>query len=216
MKITRLTSGARRRRPAALVAAAVVVCLGGGTLVAGSVELPTVRVESPPDVVMSDGGGQERVPARATRGMAVIVAIDVYGGVEGTSRVEVTFDRPVPDVAPVQVRDVDAPAGDRISWTTQPPSPLQVCQDTHSFPGDKGTVDVLVPAVWLAPGTQPEAIDTRIHEVDGWPPANLPVCGPYRGHVQLALWGPASDDPAQVRVTMTDGGTRLVVELGAG
>jgi hypothetical protein len=41
------------------------------------------------------------------------------------------------------------------------------------------------------------------------------TCGPYRGYVQVGLWGPAADHPAGVDVTVAAGGTQLVVELGS-
>lgn len=142
--------------------------------------------------------------------------IDAYGGPTGTARIVVHFDAPLPTDEPTYVEDIEQPDALGIVYTTQPPQRIKVCQNTHIFPGEKGTVDVLIPTAWLRPGTRGTDIPVVNHD----DPAKVPVCGgpddtwPLDGYSQIAIWGPESDDPADVRATMSPNGTELVVEIG--
>jgi hypothetical protein len=142
--------------------------------------------------------------------------IDAYGGPTGTARIVVHFDAPVPTDAPVYVDDIEHPDAPGIAYTTQDPSGLKVCQNTHYFPGDEGTVDVLIPTAWLKPGTRGSEIPLETHDN----PAKVPVCGGsddnwrLDSYIQIAIWGPESDDPDDVTATISPNGTELVVEIG--
>ncbi|HMG43547.1 MAG TPA: hypothetical protein VK611_19610 [Acidimicrobiales bacterium] len=141
--------------------------------------------------------------------------IDAYGGRTGTALVVVHFDAPVPTDAPMYVDDIEHPDAPGIAYTTQRPDRVKVCENTHWFPGDEGTVDVLIPVAWLKPGTRGSDIPLDTHGSS----AKVPVCGgpddvwPLDNHIQIAIWGPESDDPDAVTATISPDGTELVVEI---
>jgi hypothetical protein len=198
----------RRGRRSTLVGGGLLAVLA---LSAGAV---IVLADGSPDVVTSDGSSPEArgsqsepVPARPVN----VEAIDVYFGPAGTERLVVHFDRPVPNDRPTYVADIEHPDARGLVYTTQRPDGLRVCADTHWFPGDIGTVDVLIPEAWLASGGL--ADDVPLRRFGDFPPAKVVWCGPYRGYAQIGIWGPASDDHQNVRADVTGDGTQLVIEL---
>lgn len=144
-----------------------------------------------------------------------IELIDAYGGLTGAERIVVHFDAPVPTDAPRYVDDIEHPDAPGIAYTTQRPDGLEVCENTHWFPGDEGTVDILIPVAWLEPGTRGRDLPLEIHDN----PGKVPVCGgpddvwPLDDYVQIAIWSPASDEPDDVTATISPDGTELVVEI---
>jgi hypothetical protein len=165
---------------------------------------------SAPDV-STNAVGPPLAPARPVD----VERIDAYGGVIGTARIVVHFDGPVPGDAPRYVDDIEHPDAPGIVYTTQRPDRVMVCQNRHSFPSERGTVDVLIPTAWLAPGTRGTEIPLKAHDN----PAKVPVCGgpddvwPLDRYVQVAIWAPESDDPDDVSATISPDGTELVVEM---
>ena len=125
------------------------------------------------------------------------------------------MEDPVPTDAPTYVDDIEHPDAPGIASTTQRPDGLEVCQNTHSFPGDLGTVDLLIPTAWLEPGTKGSEIPLEIHDNR----LKVPVCGgpedmwPLDSYIQIAIWGPESDDPDDVTATVSPDGTELVVDI---
>jgi hypothetical protein len=183
----------------ALSAGAAIV-LGGGS----------------PDVVTSDASPSDErgrqpplAPARPVR----VEAVDVYSGPTGTERLVIHFDGPVPEDSPPYVPDIEHPDRPGLVYTAQHPDGLRVCANTHWFPGDLGTVDVLIPETWLVGGAL--ADDVPLRRFGGFPPAKVVWCGPHRGYAQVGIWGPASDDPQDLHADVTGDGTQLVIELDA-
>jgi hypothetical protein len=200
----------RRRRRSTLI--------GGGllTVLALSAGAAIVLADGSPEVVTSDASSSHArgpqlgpVPDRPV----TVEAIDGYAGPTGTERLVVHFDGRVPQDPPTYVADIEHPDAPGLVYTTQRPDGLKVCADTHWFPGDTGTVDVLIPETWLAPGALPD--DVPLRQLGDFPPAKVVWCGPYQGYTQIGIWGPASDDPRQVHADVRGDGTELVVELGS-
>jgi len=170
---------------------------------------------TPPDVSTNADTPAPAGPPLAPAQPVGVERIDAYGGLTGTARIVVHFDAPVPNDAPMYVDDIEHPDAPGIAYTTQGPSGLKVCQNTHWFPGDEGTVDILVPTAWLEPGTRGSDIPLENHGNT----SKIPVCGgsddiwPLDGYIQIAIWGPESDDPDDVTATISPDGTELVVEI---
>jgi hypothetical protein len=189
---------------------------GGLVVLAMVLAAPTVLGDrSSPDVSTDADAPATTAPPLAPARPVGVVQIDAYGGPTGTARIVVHFDAPVPTDAPMYVDDIEHPDAPGIAYTTQGPSGLKVCNNTHWFPGDEGTVDVLLPTAWLEPGTRGSDIPLENHDNTG----KVPVCGgsgdvwPLDGYIQIAVWGPASDDPDDVTATISPDGTELVVEI---
>jgi hypothetical protein len=186
---------------------------GGGVLavVALVLVLAAVLLDGTRPDVRTNADGPPLAPAERVG----VERIDAYGGPTGTVRVVVRFDGPVPTDAPRYVDDIEHPDLPGILYTTQRPDRVMVCQNRHSFPGEKGTVDVLIPTEWLTPGIRGSEIPLKAHDN----PAKVPVCGgpddvwPLDRYVQIAIWGPESDDPDDVAATVSPDGTELVVEV---
>jgi hypothetical protein len=101
---------------------------------------------------------------------------------------------------------------------------LQTCGNTHWFPPSQNrSLDVLVPADWVsipdppsfrdADGTEAGSEDDVPVRVVGDTIEKFAICGPRDGVVQLAFWGMGpSAGHDEVRVTVTEGGTALVLE----
>ena len=176
---------------------------------------PTVLGDRSPDVSTDAEAPATTDPPLAPAQPVGVELIDAYGGLAGTARIVVHFDAPVPTDAPMYVDDIEHPDAPGIAYTTQRPNGLKVCQNTHFFPGDEGTVDVLIPTAWLKPGTRGSDIPLETHDN----PAKVPVCGgpddiwPLDSHIQIAIWGPESDDSDDVTATVSPDGTELVVEI---
>jgi hypothetical protein len=198
----------RRRRVGAGCGVLVVLAL----VVAAPVVLGD---RSSPDVSTKREAPATTDPPLAPARPVGVELIDAYGGVTGTARIVVHFDAPVPADAPMYVDDIERPDAPGIAYTTQRPNRVMVCENRHSFPGDEGTVDVLIPVAWLEPGTRGSDIPLDIHDYT----AKVPVCGglddvwPLDDYIQIAIWGPESDDPDDVTATISPDGTELVVEI---
>jgi hypothetical protein len=198
----------RLRRAGAVcgVLALLTVALAGPTVLGG---------DATPDV--KTGAPTTTSPPLAPARPVSIERIDAYGGLTGTARIVVHFNSPVPADAPTYVDDIEHPGAAGIVYTTQRPSEVKVCGNRHFFPGDKGTVDVLIPTAWLRPGIKGSDIPLEMHD----DPGKVPVCGgpndtwPMDSYIQIAVWGPASDDPAHVSATVSPDGTELIVEIRA-
>jgi hypothetical protein len=194
--------GRRRRRRR--------VGTGGGVLAMLALVVAVLGQRSAPDV-STNAVGPPLAPARPVN----VERIDAYGGVRGTARIVVRFDGPVPIDAPRYVDDIEHPDAPGIVFTTQRPARVMVCQNRHSFPGEKGTVDVLIPTAWLEPGTRGTEIPLKAHDN----PAKVAVCGgpddvwPLDRYVQIGIWGPESDDPVDVSAAISPDGSELVVEI---
>lgn len=186
----------RRRRVGAVVATLAAMAASAGVWAASD----------PPsaDVATGDGrGGAAPEP---------VSVISVASGVQsdGSQVVSIQLDGPVPDGSATFVDDITAPDPPGVGYTTQGPSGLHVCGDRHWFPGDVGTVDVLLPADWLAPGSPNADMRLTVSDVPGTP-GKVVACGPWRGFVQYSIWGAASDDPADVEVRVEPDGEGSVV-----
>ena len=137
----------------------------------------------------------------------------------------IVFDRPVPDDRVTYVddiRDVAAPgiAYTTQEWTPENPTGLLTCGASHfGFsppPPVVGQLDVLIPAGWFSePPDTDEIVWTRGPGAHAGHAGKTPLCGPYEGYVQFAIWGPPSHQPDDITVYL-DGETRLVVEIRPG
>lgn len=205
----------RRQRRRRLLLASVPVVLGFGLVVrwgAGAV------TEDDPTVIAADGpSAQSTATAGPPVGSAVspvtVLGTKVVGGEEaGTLRVVMTFDGPLPEGGPRHIDDIAAADPNRgIVYTTQEPESVHLCDSLHSFPPPtKGMVDVLIPAVWFAPGdaTHTSQLDTIGN------PAKFVVCGPHNGFYQYSTMGPLSADLADVAVTLNADRSRLTIAIG--
>jgi hypothetical protein len=198
----------RRRRMGAggAILAVLAVILAAPTLL-GDESTPEVRTNKQPIATTP----QPIVPAQPVG----IEKVEAYGGTVGTKRIVVHFDAPIPTDAPTYVDDIEHPDAPGIAYTTQDPSGLKLCQNTHWFPGEQGTVDILIPTAWLEPETRGDDIPFQAYDN----PAKVPICGgaddtwPLPTHIQIAIWGPESDNPDDITATITPGGKTLVVEI---
>lgn len=192
----------RTPRPAFLLMPIVVVTF----LVVVTLAL-TLRARDQPDVAeRGDAGARaETITAQLTVENVVVT------GAGTTSRVELAFDNPLPDVGIKFVENLNAvDTADEIIYTVQPASAVKVCDSIHSFPPPAdGTVDVLLPASWFAPVAEPNI--GPVQQVGR--PAKFVPCGPYEGLYQYSIWGPVSTDPSKVSVKIENGGRRLVVSI---
>lgn len=196
----------RRAAAAGVVSAACIVCTAAFLLARDA----TVTTEAPsnqpatPDqrVVLTE------VAARGEPGL-------------GTAEVILTFDHPLPQSPITQIDDIttiDTPTG--IGWTVQGPRTFHVCDDVHSFSvnDEADSVDILLPAAWFAPD-EIQSFD-RIDPLPAGPgegragPSKIVVCGPFKGYVQVALWGSASRDPRDVNIRASSDRTRLLIDIG--
>jgi hypothetical protein len=203
---SRIDRHRRRRRStvAGGVVAVLVLSVGAGIVFGGRSS----------DLVTSDGsppGAGTRQPGPTPARPVNVESIDVYGGPTGTERLVIHFDGPVPGDVPTYVADIEHPGAPGLVYATQHPNGLRVCADTHWFPGDLGTVDVLIPEAWLARGGL--ADDVPLRRFGDFPPAKVVWCGPYRGYAQIGIWGPASDDPQDIRAGIRGDGAQLVIQL---
>jgi len=143
-----------------------------------------------------------------------IQRIEARGGPNGTSEVAVVFDAPLPlDEVPITdtVESVDP---DSLVAAIQDPGPgaVEVCGTKHWFPEvaeGSGSVDLLIPAGWLA-GDPPVLPGVTPLEPG---PDKIVVCGPYRGHVQVSIWGAAPTATEALDVTISDDRTRIIVRV---
>lgn len=158
--------------------------------------------------------------------------IEVHTGLDGGEDVVIVFDGHLPIPAVTYLEDINhlkyledishqVPVAEipHISYTVQDPSEIRVCDDIHWFgPGaTTGSIDVLISSQWLESGPAHE-VPLRSVSAAGTDdtvdsPGKIVGCGPYKGYVQYSIWSPASDDPADIRVSAQDDPTRLVIAV---
>lgn len=203
----------RRRRYARSGVAVLAVALLGGALV-------TVRASDDADVMVGEPGpGQD--DSRANPLLSIAVERDVDGGED----IVFTFVEPLPRDRLRPISGVDAldMGHGGIQYTTQDvEGAIHVCESRHfgfePIPPPTGSVDVFIPAAWMAPAFNPNEVpidmDVRAEdapEADGTP-GKIVGCGPYSGYIQYSIWAPASDDLDDVSAYVTSS-NRLVVEI---
>lgn len=203
----------RRRRVRRVTAGCGVLAALALLLIATAV----LDVRTSPDLSTDAddaAGPATSAPPLAPTEPVAVERIDAYGSAAGTERIVVHFDAPVPTVAPAHVEDIEHPDAPGIAITTQRPNGLKLCGNTHYFPGNVGTVDILIPTTWLEPGTKGTEIPLVNHSNE----AKVPTCGgpddiwPLDDYIQIAIWGPASDDAGDVTATISSDGKQLTVE----
>lgn len=217
----------RRWRLAMLgIVAAVVLAAAGAAFVVESDSSPEVAIarEPTPSEQSEPGTAAPEESEPGSTALSVRV-IEVHAGLDGGQDVVIVFNGHLPIDEVTYLEDINHLFGvvhiPHIAYTVQDPSAMRVCDDVHwDFgPGaTKGSIDVLIPSQWLesgasvhevpqrrVPGVRPE--DT----VDS--PGKIVGCGPYKGYVQYSIWSPASDDPADIRVSTQDDPTRLVIAV---
>ncbi len=184
---------------------------------AGALPVLVVAVAVAVGVVFVTGGDGTSVTAGPSEtgspgtGRLSVLATEVVGGVGGTTGVVMQFDGPLPSGEVGFADDivsVDGPA--RITYAVQDPERAHVCDAIHNFGSMAvGTVDVLLPASWFSDEDRSHTSPlTRIGE-----PPKFVVCGPHRGYYQYSIWGPASADPGDVRVTAEAEQGRLTIDI---
>lgn len=143
-----------------------------------------------------------------------IEAITVRAGDGGAEIVIVELSGPLPRAEIEHVDDITTVfEPSHLLSTGQGPSGLHVCQHQHWFGEDSavGSVDLLIPSPWFAAGTAGEQPPVRF--APGAPVHKMGVCGPYRGYVQVWMWGPPSDEPEDIDVSVSADRTRVTVEI---
>lgn len=226
--------GLRRRRLMMLGGAALAAAAATGVVLrVADRPSPNARIADEPAALGTSreardgdqGVVEQQVATPSVRSAETAIAvqtIEFHTGLGGGEDIIFVFDRTLPDsrvtCAP-DISDVDAPG---IAYTVQDPSArIWVCDDYHfgAGLGPTGSVDVLIPSDWWRPGAP-------VHEVpyESVPPLDAGGdypdspdktvgCGPYNGYIQYSVWAPASDDPADVSVHVSDDSTRIVVEV---
>jgi len=196
----------RRRRRAAAVTVVAVSAVAAG--VWATSEPPTA------EVVTANGRGAAGTTGDGRGDGALepvsVISVGTEVQADGGQTVSVQLDGPVPDRPVTFVDDITDPDAPGIGYTTQGPSGLHVCGARHWFPGVVGTVDVLLPADWLAPGSPDADMGLTTSDVPG-APGKVVACGPWRGYVQYSIWGAVSDDQADVEVRVEPDGDGSVV-----
>lgn len=168
-------------------------------------------------------GDEDRTAAGGGSDPALSVqTIEIHTGLDGGEDVVFVFDGQLPDnrvtYAP-NIKDFDAPG---IAYAVQDPSEIWVCDDRHfDFgPGaSAGSIDILIPSEWWTSGAPVHEVPTMyVPPLDSNrdsinSPGKIVGCGPYNGYIQYSIWAPASDDPDDIRVSVQDDSTRLVVAV---
>lgn len=148
-------------------------------------------------------------------------AIEVRPGSDGGEDVVFVFDRPLPDdrvTYSPDITDIDVPG---IAYATQDSSEMLVCSDTHyNATAPTGSIDVLIPSDWWRSGAPVHNVPTRyvppLESLPDYHPGKIVGCGPYNGYIQYSIWGPPSDDPNDIDVSVRADSTRLVVQIQPG
>jgi len=205
--VTRQGLASRRGRQREAHTAFIVVPIVVVALVVIVTLAVTARVRDQPDATAEQDNADP--PTASIASPLNVKSIEVTGA-GATSRVELRFDSPLPDIAVKFVESLrSVEAADGIIYTVQPASEVNVCDSVHSFPPPAdGTVDVLVPASWFAQVDEPNI--GPIKQIGR--PAKFVPCGPYEGFYQYSIWGPASIEPSQISVKI-ENGTNLVVSI---
>lgn len=143
-------------------------------------------------------------------------SIEVSTSQDGAQKIEFVFDDPLPDDRVTYIEDIASADTPGVAYTIQDPRGVHVCDDVHSFGADStGTIDVLIPSGWSDPSTPVQQLVPNFDPpVDH--PGKIVACGPYKGYVQYSIWGPASDDQDDVRVTLSEDSTRIAVDVQPG
>jgi len=143
--------------------------------------------------------------------------MDVSGGPDGTERVVLVFDKDLPEVPVRFVDDVASPEPSAVSYTTQGPGDegVRVCDGIHWFPGaTKGSVDLLLPGNWFELGSESYLGHYRTdpEPVKRGTVSKIPICVTKNGFIQVSVWGPASDNPEDVTVSVEGNTITLDIE----
>lgn len=213
----------RRRRRRSLLGATIVAIGVGAVLLVPRDASQLVAT----DAVAGTAGSDTPVPeAEDLVDSTPSIAwqwVEATVGPDGTERVVLVFDKDLPE-APVRfVDDVASPEPSAVSYTTQAASGggpggegIRKCGARHWFPnGTTGSVDLLLPSEWFAPG--PEAYrfqgPMRI-EPAGAMIGKISACQ-YQGFIQFSVWAAASDNPADVTVSVEGNTLTLDIESSA-
>lgn len=139
--------------------------------------------------------------------------IEARGGEMGTSEVTIVFDGPLPIDEVATTDTVEGIDPQKLVVAVQDPGPgaVEVCGTKHWFPESpdgSGSVDLLIPASWLI-GDPPQIPAVTTLQP---PPDKIITCGPYRGHVQISIWGAAPTATERLDVALSDDRTRIVLQ----
>lgn len=233
--VERFTGRRRRRRLAASTSAAAVVLAGAGiiTLVPTDTS-PERRAENatggPADDTKFESAERSVTSTRSSSSSPPSVSatsisvqrIEIRAGVDGGEDLTFVFDGAVPDERVTFAPDVSEIEAPGIAYAVQDPSGISVCANSHSDLGagmQSGSVDILIPSDWWTPDAPvhdvPYAwdppVDSLPDDVDS--PGKIIGCGPYNGYVQYSILSPSSDDPEDVRVSVTGEANRLLVRI---
>lgn len=196
----RASGGPRRSRLLNIAAVSALLALVVGVV--------AIRSEHP-------DGGRSSISERSA---VSVERIEVHSSPDGSQEVAIVFDGRLPDDRVSYVEDITSIHTPGLGYAVQGPSGLHVCQYVHWFgEGATGSIDVLIPSEWFAPGTKVDQFVPQydppvgVEGVDH--PGKIVACGPYHGYVQYSIWGPASDEPSDVRVSVDGDSTRVVVEI---
>jgi len=160
-------------------------------------------------------GGDVRWRRQSTA--VAVRGIDVETSPEGAQRIQILFDGPLPDDRVTYIEDVTTADIQSVAYTTQDPTGAHVCGDVHYFgAADTGSIDVLIPSGWFDPSIPVRQVAARygppdFESVDH--PGKIVACGPYKGYVQYSIWAPASDDPGDVKVSVSEDATRIIIDV---
>ncbi len=195
-------AGARRRRRRTFTSVGLVAVVGACAMVALVVADRPTRL---------DTAGEDAAVAPLALTMR---RVEARGGENGTSEVTVVFDAALPiDAVPVTDTVESVDPGSLVAAVQDPgPGAVEVCGTKHWFPevpSGSGSVDLLIPASWLA-GDPPEL--PAVRPLDP-PPGKVIVCGPYQGHVQISIWGAAPTPTETLDVSLSRDRTRVIVHV---
>lgn len=210
----RVTVRRRNRRLAAGVCGAVAIMVVGAALTVRNPE-SGLTTANEPQVGESPGSDTPSVGSPQLS----IRWIEGRGGPDGTEDVAVVFDGQLPDTPATLVDDVTAVEASGIAYAIQTGSSVKVCGNTHYFNESFASVDLFVPAAWLASAEPTEGGVRVLPARSGNPdegPGKIVVCQPRNGYVQISIWGAASRVPTDIDVRLSDDRRRLLVEARPG
>lgn len=196
----RATALRRRRR--------IFTSLGLFGAVGVCVAVMLVATSQPTRLVTAGEGPARDHPALS------IQRVEARGGPNGTSEVTVVFNAPLPIDGVATTDSVESVDPDSFVAAIQDPGPgaVEVCGTKHWFPEvpeGSGSVDLLIPAAWLVGDPPVLPAVTPLEPA----PDKIVICGPYRGHVQVSIWGAAPTPTETLDVTISDDRTRIIVRV---
>lgn len=140
--------------------------------------------------------------------------VEARGGENGTSEVTVVFNAPLPVAEIPTIDSVESVDPRSLVAAVQDPGPgaVEVCGTKHWFPEvpeGSGSVDLLIPASWLAGDPPVLPAVTPLEPA----PDKIVLCGPYREHVQISIWGAAPTSTETLDITISEDRTRIIVRI---